>query len=281
MEKLRKLQLSELEILKKFLKICEENNLRYFILGGTLLGAVRHKGFIPWDDDIDIGMPRKDYEKLDKILYKYQTENFKKREVEHHTFIQIINPKKKIFLNMSKIKEETGAWIDIFPMDGMIENKILRKLHMFRILFWRMLFQYSNFSKVINLSNKKKRPFYENILITLGETLKLEEKLNKNKIRINLEKVLRKYSYDTSNEVGNFMGVYKFKEMFKKNIYDEVQEYEFENIKLIGPKNYDFVLKQLYGDYMKVPDINDRNKHQIEILGSEDQNDKSNNLWNI
>lgn len=64
MQSLRDLQLKELEILKAFLEICKKNNLRYFMLGGTFLGAIRHKGFIPWDDDIDIGMPRSDYENL-------------------------------------------------------------------------------------------------------------------------------------------------------------------------------------------------------------------------
>ena len=70
---LRKLQLAELEILKFLVKICEENNIRYYISGGTYLGAVRHKGFIPWDDDVDIAMPRKEYERFLEIFKNYKS----------------------------------------------------------------------------------------------------------------------------------------------------------------------------------------------------------------
>lgn len=75
---LRKLQLAELNIIKLFMEICRKENLRYFMIGGTMLGAIRHKGFIPWDDDVDIGMPREDYDRLFELLKdgKYLPENF-------------------------------------------------------------------------------------------------------------------------------------------------------------------------------------------------------------
>ena len=266
MDKLRELQLAELEIVKKFIKLCKENNLRYFILGGTLLGAVRHKGFIPWDDDIDIGMPREDYEKLIHIWKNLSmASNFKLVREKHKYFIRVVNEKMFVKLNMGNKAEVIGAWIDIFPLDGIPKNKILKSVHMFKILFWRMMFQYANFDRAVNITLKK-RPFYEKILIKIGYIFEIEKILGKFDIYKKLDNCLKKYNYDKFEYVGNFMGAYKFKEMFPKKIYDEVQEYEFENIKLLGPREYDFVLKQLYGNYMKLPDINDRNKHQLEIL---------------
>lgn len=265
MEELRKLQLEELKILKKLMKIWKENKIQYFMLGGTFLGAIRHKGFIPWDDDIDIGIPRNDYEKFIKLFSKYEKENFKLEKVKHKYFIKIVNENILIKLNMGMEAEVTGAWIDIFPLDGMPANFFKKKIHMFRVLFWRAMFQFANFSVAVNIKNKK-RPIHEKILINIGRIFKFEHILKNFDVEKGLDKCLKKYNYENSEFVGNFMGAYKFKEMFHKKIYDEINEYEFEEMKLIGPKDYDFVLKQLYGDYMKLPSAEERNKHQSEIL---------------
>lgn len=111
-----------------------------------------------------------------------------------------------------------------------------------------------------------KRPFYEKLLIKIGKIFEFESILKNFNVEKRLDKCLKKYNYENSEFVGNFMGAYKFKEMFPKKIYDEINEYEFEGMKLIGPKDYDFVLKQLYGDYMKLPSAEERNKHQSEII---------------
>ena len=120
-----------LSILKEFINICEENNLTYYALGGTLLGAVRHKGFIPWDDDIDIGMPREDYEKFKKVApnslpnnYKFLSEdtaNYKK------AFSVIRDDSTKIIMNYSKEELVESLWIDIFPLDGMLLPQLREK----------------------------------------------------------------------------------------------------------------------------------------------------------
>lgn len=268
MNSLRKLQLEELEILKKLIEICKKNKIQYFILGGTFLGAIRHKGFIPWDDDIDIGMPRNDYEKFIELFSKYEKEDFKLEKLKYRYFIKIVNKNITVKSNTGINSEIIGAWIDIFPLDGMPSNIFKKRIHMFGILFWRAMFQFSNFSRAVNVKQNK-RPIYEKILISIGRIFKLENILNNFEIEKKLDKCLKKYNYENSEFVGNFMGAYKFKEMFHKKIYDEINEYEFEGIKLIAPKNYNFVLKQLYGNYMKLPSIEERNKHQIEIIVKE------------
>lgn len=273
MEKLRKLQLAELDILEQIIKILEENKLRYFMMGGTLLGAVRHNGFIPWDDDIDIGMPREDYEKFLDIVYNnlkepYSVDYYKfaenKKEYISNYIPKIQNNNFKIKNNTAIISREISAWIDIFPLDGMPNNKIKRNMHKMHLLYRRLLLKYSEFSKIVNQETKN-RPIHETILIYIGKIINFEKILNTYKCLEKLDKVMKKYKYEESKYVVNFMGAYKFKEMFEKTIYDETQDYKFEKFTLKGPKNYDFVLKQLYGDYMKIPKKEDQNKHKSEI----------------
>lgn len=267
---LRKLQLAELDILKEVVKICEREKLNYCLLGGTFLGAVRHKGFIPWDDDIDIGMPRPDYEKFFDIATKELPEqfiyrNFKKGN-ESTIFFSRVEDSSVMVEDSSAIKTRRRyAWIDIFPLDGMPNNKFLRKVHQFNLLFKRLLVQYSQFSTIVN-QDLPNRPWHEALLIKLGNVIDFEKMLDTNKCMINLEKALTKYSYHESEYAVNFYGIYKFKEMFKKTIYEDTVLYEFEDSTFLAPRMFDVVLTQLYGDYMTLPPEQDRNKHHTKVV---------------
>lgn len=264
---LRKLQLCELQLLKYFQKICKEHNIKYFALGGTLLGAIRHKGFIPWDDDIDIGVPRPDYEKLCKILEKNSDDKIKFKTYKNNDshiryFGQLEDSSLKIVRNDKLNAEETFAWIDIFPLDPMPNNKVLRKIKVFYILILRALFRFSCFDKLVDV-NKKNRPIHEKILVWIGLHTPIQKFLNTKKCLARMERALTSISYEKSNYLVNAMGAYKFREMFHKKYYGEGRMYPFEDTEICGPEDYDFVCKQLYGDYMKPPAQNDRNHHQI------------------
>ena len=269
-DNLRDLQMCELNILNEVIKICEKNNLTYYMMGGTFLGAVRHKGFIPWDDDIDISLSRPEYEKLLNILKEQLPKNFivdnfldNDESLIYATRVEDSNI--KVLDKAANVECVRNAWIDIFPLDGMPNNSILRKLHEWRLLYLRLKFKYSIFSKSVTQS-KKHRPIHERILIFLGNHIKFEKILNKKECLRDLDKALKKYDYEKSKYVVNFMGAYEFKEMFKKEIYENCKLYDFENVKLNAPKDYDFVLTQMYGDYMKVPPVDERNKHCIEMI---------------
>lgn len=264
---LRKLQLCELQLLKYFQQICEEHNIRYFALGGTLLGAIRHKGFIPWDDDIDIGVPRPDYEKLCEILKKnsdtkVKFKTYKNDESHIRYFGQLEDTSLKIIRNDKLKAEETFAWIDIFPLDPMPNNKILRKIKVFYVLILRALFRFSCFDKLVDV-NKKNRPIHEKILVWIGLHTPIQKFLNTKKCLTRLEKTLTNLDYEKSNYLVNVMGAYKFREMFHKKYYGEGRMYPFEDTEICGPEDYDFVCTQLYGDYKKPPAQNDRNHHKI------------------
>ena len=270
MTNLRKLQLIELEILKEVISLCEKHGLRYYLLGGTFLGAVRHQGFIPWDDDIDIGMPRNDFERFCEIARQELKAplgfvSFRNNAEYIYFHPRVYNYNSRVIDRSGVNEKETFAWIDVFPLDGMPGNKLVRKLYGFYLLFLRLLFMYSQFDKIVNVSLKE-RVWYEKVLIAIGKVIKFEKVLNTHKIMDKLDCTLKKYDYETSGYVGNFMGAYKMKEVFPKKYYDEVAEYSFEGLSCPAPKDYDAILSQMYGDYMTPPEKNAQNKHNTEVM---------------
>ena len=267
---LRKLQLIELEILKEVVKICEEENLTYYISGGTFLGAVRHKGFIPWDDDIDIAMPREDYEKFRLVANKrlpegYLYRNFKDDDSIKTCFSRVENKTIKV-KDTSAIKEDVrNAWIDIFPLDGMPKSKIKFFIRKYYLLYLRMMFQYSQFSQIVN-QDLPNRPLHEKILIKIGKIIPFEKILNTRKYMYKIDKELKKSGKESIYYM-NFLGIYKFRSvMNKKEIYGNGSLYDFEGLKFNGPSNYDKYLTQIYGNYMSIPKKKDQNKHHTEVI---------------
>lgn len=265
---LRDLQLKELDMVKVIVPILNKHNLRYFMLSGTFLGAIRHNGFIPWDDDIDLGMPRLDYEKFieiaDKELPDYlQLVHFNKVVDYNKYHMRVIDKRIKFFREDTFDPKETNLWIDIFPLDGVPTGKVSYTLYKFCVLYRRMMFNYSVFDTGINI--KKKRSIFKKMLIILGavytKIIRLNPKTQLNK----LDKLLKKYAYDDSKYVGNHMGGYPFKEVYPREYFDNSKLYTFEDIELPAPENYDAVLKQLYGDYMIPPNSDQRFSHSIKI----------------
>lgn len=273
MSNLRKLQLMELDILKQVTELCNQHGLRYYLLGGTFLGAVRHQGFIPWDDDIDIGMPRADFEKFCRLAEEQLSAplgfvSYKNNKEHIYFHPRVYNFNSRVIDRSGVEEKETHAWIDVFPLDGMPGNSIVRKLHGFRLLFLRLLFMYSQFDKIVNV-NLKNRVWYEKALISVGKVFKFDKILDTHKIMAKIDRTMQKYDYETSSYVGNFMGAYKMKEVFPKQYYEETAEYIFEGLMCPAPKNYDAVLSQMYGDYMTPPEKSVQNKHSTEVLETE------------
>jgi len=277
MTELRKLQLIELDILKQVVELCRRHGLRFYLLGGTFLGAVRHKGFIPWDDDIDIGMPRADFERFaelapTELAAPLGYESFKHNTEHIYYHAKVYNYNSRVIDRSGVNPKETYAWIDICPLDGMPGNALVRKVYGWYLLFLRFLFVYSQFDKIVAVSVKK-RVWYEQMLVNIGKVIKFDKILNTKKIMYKIDRTLRHLDYETSSYVGNFMGAYRMKEVFPKSFYDEAEEYSFEGELFPAPNKYDAVLTQMYGDYMTPPKEDVRNKHYTEVIEAEIKKD--------
>lgn len=269
-DELRKLQLIELDIMKLFSQVCDKYNLRYYLVGGTMLGAIRHNGFIPWDDDMDVGMPRPDYERFLNVIRKelpdsYDFLNYKQNREYNRYFSRIINTKVKIY-NASNTKTIVeNAWLDIFPFDGMPDRDIARKVHFWHMTAIRFFYHASCFEELVNL-NRPGRAWYLQAAIKFLEITHLGRNLDTHKIMYRLEKGLSKYSYDESHYMVSFFGAYMLKEIVDKKWLGDGKKYKFETLELNGPVEYDRFLSHFYGDYMKTPSDNDKDKHNIKKI---------------
>ncbi len=263
---LNTLQQQELEILKEFQRICSENNLMYYMVAGSMLGAVRHNGFIPWDDDIDVAMPRRDYDKFleiapDLLASDYYLET--PREREHVTISSKITSKKGGFaLNNAQKTLHTGAWIDIMMIDGVPDPGIKRTIHWYKYMLLRALFQISHFDEVVD--QKRKRPVYEKAIIQFAKVTKLQKLLNPSKINARIEKLMRSVAYEESNYVATYCGIYRKKEIVPKEWYGAGIKYPFEDTEVFGLSEADKYLTQLYGDYM-IPVHDKERKHVSDV----------------
>lgn len=261
---LRELQFAELEILKYFDNFCRENELKYSLAGGTLLGAVRHKGFIPWDDDIDVCMPRPDYEKFvssfkhESLFITHDRESNAK-----YPFTKILD--KKVMLNHEGFSEVENLWIDVFPVDGLPENdKRLAKIYK-KSTFYRKVIgfnQVENFDKYHGRHNK-----------IVAKLIGIFAKIYGYKRAIrNSIKLAQKYDYEKSDFVGAVTwGCYGVGERMVKSEYEKFIEMEFEGYNFFVMGCWDSYLHGIYGDYMQLPPEDKRVTHGIQAFKVEHQ----------
>lgn len=230
---LRKVQLAGVKLLENFDKLCSDNNLEYWLDHGSMLGAVRHKGFIPWDDDSDVAMMRDDYEKL-IALCKNGIDGFEDLEIEYNH-----NGKNKCFVKF-KHKRLPNIAIDVFPHDFYYKktnaeekielNKTIRKI-------------------ISNKWCKLLYPFY----------IARPEALRKRFIKIRDKQILKGKAADKSTQPSIF-GSIDYPQLSKNLVFDyedifPLKRMEFEGLKLLCANNTDKLLKMKYGNYMELPEF--------------------------
>lgn len=258
---LKRIELSLLDALDCY---CKKNGLRYYLAYGTLIGAVRHKGFIPWDDDIDVIMPRPDYEKLIDSFNKDQEDNSNIKLYVHRIDNNYCLLHAKLIDTNTVLKEnvdldyEIGVYLDIFPLDNLANNfnGALKRI--------KKGFRYDQeFAfKIIKL--RRGRSLFKNlILITMKIVL-----IGKTASRIveELDEFCCETKADTFTKyVGVLPGILKGdeKRVFEKEWFEESTLVEFEGKKYQAPKGYDSLLRKIYGDYMQLPPIDKQVSHHV------------------
>ena len=253
----------ELDILKYTKKICDKNNLRYYLAGGTLLGAIRHKGFIPWDDDIDILMPRPDYEKFSEIM-KNENNRYLLLTPEQDDYYYLFNKlvDKNTILNeywTNPIKN-MGVYIDIFPLDGFPDDE-----KEYNIYADKLLKEYNDLTNSRIDGYKMAIYRWKRVVkCIIKYPLYFAKKIIPWKKRqLNLIDNMKKYKYEDSKNVAFILSAYKKKEILNKKIYDDIILVQFEDEKFNAPSGYDDYLKALYGNYMELPPIEKRKTHHF------------------
>ncbi len=257
----REIQKEELKILLDFDSFCKEHKLKYYLAGGTLLGAIRHKGFIPWDDDIDVCMSRLDYEKLLKIFPEIYKEKYQLKALSRKNFdlpfSKLINKNIYIKNSYTNNKLDMNLWIDIFPVDGVPENNDdIKHLYKKRFFWGTLLFFY--FVKLGSGDTYKKK--IRNIFIIF-----LSKIMGKNFLIRKVEKLTNLYDFNTSKYVGTFnWGGYGSGGVMRKEDFIKQTEVIFEGYIFPTFSCWEKYLQGLYKDYKKLPPKNKQRTHQME-----------------
>lgn len=248
---LKHLQKVQLMMLKDFIKICEDNNILYFVNGGTLLGTIRHGGFIPWDDDIDIMMFRKDFEKLNKLMSekpndKYWLINVLNEETYHYTWARF-NLKNTELREWwaDQVDYKVNIFIDIFILDNIPNNKIKRFIHKWRCFALNQMCNYS----IVKFQNESKiKQIIQQSIYYILKILPISPMT----IKKRCIRTYKRYEDYESDEVCDFPAICGLP-IYKRNDWLPAKKAKFEDIEVNIPNNTDTILTIIYGDYMKLP----------------------------
>ena len=260
-DELHRLQRVQLELINEVKRICDKHNIKFNMVGGTMLGAIRHKGYIPWDDDADIGFLRSEYDRfLDVCKTELDENRFYVQDCRYTQGYRWgygkLRRKGTAFVRLGQehMPYEQCVSIDLMPFDGVPDQPIMRKIHFFKCFCYRKLF----WSSVGKTTEKSKliRVWYQ-IISRIPEKIvygSYQRFINKSN-RYNT-KLVRILTFPTPKKCYGY----------DRRWYEELTNYQFEDIELPGAIDYDGYLKVKYGNYMELPPEEKRKIHPISKL---------------
>ncbi len=275
----KRLKEIETEMLRSFAQACDKLGIRYYIIYGTLLGAVRHKGFIPWDDDIDVGLMRKDYEVFIKnaqsVLPDYYFVQTYITDPEYLHYYAKIRDSRTTFIE-TEVKNyhiNHGIYIDVFPLDYYPEKKVTAKWLWFKekVIHFRKRLEYSRYEKATGSWIKEKIANAIGIMTkVIYPTVESAQQAHENMYMKQKESPFIFTSGVIANSKLREIVRGKLKEIVRAEWYGEGVELEFEGLKVRGPTDYDNCLRNVYGDYMQLPPEDKRvTNHNTEVIDTE------------
>lgn len=262
-ETLRKLQLKELDTLVYFKEFCDKNNLIFYLCGGCCIGSLRTGGFIPWDDDIDILMPRDDYEKLYKLWDNDKHERFKLLRTDEkiftgNIFTTIVDTETTcVKANQAHLDIPFGIMMDIFPIDGCPKGKFKRTMQKLNAMIYSLFLAQivpENHGGIMALGSK--------FLLSIVKSPKAREKKWRN-----AERRMSKYKISDCEYITELCeGVHSMQPEYPKEWFASAVYREFEGLQMPIPVGYDPYLKKAFGDYMTPPPEDKQKPHHDMIL---------------
>lgn len=245
----RDLQLALLEMMKSFHQACVEHNLHYYMLGGTCLGAIRHSGFIPWDDDMDVGMPRKDYDLFCKMASSILPQNLVLRYYQNTKespfhFVKLVNARTTLIEKNYQNYIE-GIYIDVFPLDEIERFGFFAKMRAKRIRFNHALIMNHYYTGPAKKGLK-------NVFLHFSKLVSMK------RVHKSLERLMTKEKGKETVYLCNYLGAWKDREIIPKEVFGTPTLYDFEDAQFFGPEDIDKYLTSLYSDYMTPPPVDKR-----------------------
>ena len=254
---IRPLQLRMLRVLEALDKTCREHHITYGMFAGSLLGAVRHKGFIPWDDDMDILMPRPDYERFIAHSGEWLPEPYEFVCAENDPNYPLpfgkVQDASTTLIERLHLSYLGGIYVDVFPLDAVPSGWLKRHLHFWhygllrQALYWIHRDPYRHGhgpSSWVPLLTRK--------LTTMG------------RLQLKIRRLLTKYDYNSSKLVADYTDGLRV--VLPKEVEGVYAPYQFEGKTLMAIKDYDTYLKKMYGDYMTIPDGEHQRQHNFHLL---------------
>lgn len=249
-----------IKILLALDKVCQEYNLTYYIWAGTMLGAIRHNGFIPWDDDLDIAMPRSDYNKLMEHAAEWMPQPYEVVSSETDPTYPLpfakIQDASTTLIERMHLRYLGGIYIDVFPIDGVPTNKLQRRLHFAKYEYWK---------RVLYLLHRD--PYKHGKGPSSWIPLLCRRLYTMQEVQKNIRRLLMKYDYNYCDFVADYDD--GMKGTMNKNILGNPQHYSFDGERVNGVEQYDIYLKNKYGDYMTPPPVAKQRQHNFHYLDLE------------